>query len=45
LPTTATHKTLKRQLIAEGPVAGDGMLWIREPRGTAYRESTSRIRG
>ena len=45
LPTTATHKTLKRQLIAEGPVAGDGVLWIREPRGTAYRESTSRVRG
>ena len=45
LPTTATHKTLKRQLIAEGPVAGDGMLWTREPRGTEYRESNSRVRG
>ena len=45
LPTTATHKTLKRQLIAEGPVAGDGMLWTREPRGTEYCESNSRVRG
>jgi fatty-acyl-CoA synthase len=36
LPSTATHKVLKRQLIAEGPTAGDGSLWIREPRGTTY---------
>jgi fatty-acyl-CoA synthase len=41
VPTTATHKTLKRELVAEGPVAGDGVLWIREPRGTAYWEATS----
>ena len=41
VPTTATHKTLKRELVAEGPVAGDGRLWIREPRGTAYWEATS----
>lgn len=37
LPTTATHKTLKRQLAAEGPVAGDGTLWVRDARGTTYR--------
>lgn len=38
LPSTATHKVLKRQLIAQGAVAGDGMLWVREPRGTEYTE-------
>jgi fatty-acyl-CoA synthase len=38
LPTTATHKVLKRQLAAQGPTAGDGELWIREPRGTNYKE-------
>jgi fatty-acyl-CoA synthase len=38
LPSTATHKVLKRQLIALGTtVAGDEMLWEREARGTAYR--------
>ena len=36
LPRTATNKVLKRDLAAEGPVAGDGVLWTREPRGTAY---------
>jgi fatty-acyl-CoA synthase len=36
LPSTATHKVLKRQLISEGPAAGDGELWVREARGTAY---------
>ncbi len=36
LPTTATHKVLKRVLAAQGPTAGDGELWIREPRGTRY---------
>ncbi|GAA4363964.1 fatty-acid--CoA ligase FadD1 [Nocardioides caricicola] len=36
LPRTATNKVLKRSLAAEGPVAGDGVLWTREPRGTAY---------
>jgi fatty-acyl-CoA synthase len=40
LPTTATHKVLKRDLAAQGPTAGDGELWVREPRGTRYaRES------
>jgi fatty-acyl-CoA synthase len=36
LPTTATHKVLKRDLAAQGPTAGDGELWVREPRGTTY---------
>jgi fatty-acyl-CoA synthase len=36
LPTTATHKVLKRELAAQGPTAGDGVLWQRDPRGTAY---------
>ncbi|MFO7162970.1 MAG: fatty-acid--CoA ligase FadD1 [Mycolicibacterium hassiacum] len=37
VPTTATHKVLKRELAAQGPTAGNGVLWIREPRGTRYR--------
>jgi fatty-acyl-CoA synthase len=36
LPTTATHKVLKRELAAQGPSAGDGELWVREQRGTRY---------
>jgi fatty-acyl-CoA synthase len=36
LPTTATHKVLKRRLAAEGTTSGDGELWVREPRGTRY---------
>ncbi|OBI46686.1 fatty-acid--CoA ligase FadD1 [Mycobacterium colombiense] len=37
LPSTATHKVLKRQLIAQGTDVGPGeVLWQREPRGTAY---------
>jgi fatty-acyl-CoA synthase len=36
LPATATNKVLKRELIAQGPSAGDGVLWVREERGTAY---------
>ena len=42
LPSTATHKVLKRNLIAEGATAGEGeTLWEREPRGTAYRPTAS----
>ncbi len=42
LPSTATHKVLKRQLIAEGTVPREGeVLWEREPRGTAYRDSAT----
>ncbi|MDT5139672.1 MAG: fatty-acyl-CoA synthase, partial [Mycobacterium sp.] len=37
LASTATHKVLKRQLIAEGTSVGEGeTLWVREERGTAY---------
>lgn len=38
LPSTATHKVLKRQLIAEGTAICTGeTLWVREARGTSYR--------
>jgi fatty-acyl-CoA synthase len=37
LPTTATHKVLKRELAAQGPTAGNGELWAREPRASRYR--------
>ncbi|OCB32164.1 acyl-CoA synthetase [Mycobacterium malmoense] len=41
LPSTATHKVLKRQLIAEGTAVGAGeTLWERESRGTAYAVAT-----
>ncbi|WP_370287803.1 fatty-acid--CoA ligase FadD1 [Nocardioides sp.] len=36
LPATATNKVLKRELIAQGPTPGDGVLWVREPRGRSY---------
>jgi fatty-acyl-CoA synthase len=36
LPRTATNKVLKRELSAQGPVAGGGVLWTRDPRGTSY---------
>ena len=36
LPSTATNKVLKRELAAQGPTPGDGVLWVREERGTAY---------
>ena len=39
LPSTATNKVLKRELIQQGPTAGDGTLWVREERGTAYAEA------
>ena len=35
-PRTATNKVLKRELAAEGAVAGPGRLWSRDPRGTPY---------
>lgn len=38
LPSTATHKVLKRQLIAQGTAIGAGeTLWERSERGTCYR--------
>jgi fatty-acyl-CoA synthase len=36
LPRTATNKVLKRELSAEGPVPGAGVLWTRAPRGTSF---------
>ena len=36
LPRTATNKVLKRELAAEGAVAGAGVLWTRAARGTTY---------
>ncbi|MGW0037694.1 fatty-acid--CoA ligase FadD1 [Gordonia sp. NPDC003376] len=36
LPTTATNKIVKRTLKAQGPTAGDGTLWVREPRTHTY---------
>ena len=41
LPSTATHKVLKRQLITQGTAIGpDEILWTRDPRGTTYRISS-----
>lgn len=41
LPSTATHKVLKRQLISEGTEVGeDEILWRRDERGTAYHAVT-----
>jgi fatty-acyl-CoA synthase len=40
LPSTATHKVLKRHLIAQGTAVGEGeILWEREARGTDYRHA------
>lgn len=37
LPSTATHKVLKRELIAQGTAVGtEEILWERQQRGTAY---------
>ncbi len=42
LPSTATNKVLKRELVAQGASAADGeRLWVREERGTAYAEEVS----
>ena len=38
LPSTATHKVLKRELIAQGPTAGNGVLWVRDGRASTYVE-------
>lgn len=40
LPSTATNKVLKRELIKQGPVADDGVLWVREERGRTYAEAS-----
>jgi fatty-acyl-CoA synthase len=36
LPSTATNKVLKRELVAQGVSAGNGLLWTRSARGTSY---------
>jgi fatty-acyl-CoA synthase len=36
LPATATNKILKRELVAAGVSAQDGVLWTRPARGTSY---------
>jgi fatty-acyl-CoA synthase len=36
LPTTATTKILKRDLVKAGAAAADGQLWRRQDRGTTY---------
>ena len=42
LPSTATNKVLhKRDLIAQGATAGDGVLWVREERGDCVLGSLS----
>ena len=38
LPSTATNKVLKRELTAQGPTAGGGVLVVREELGTSYAE-------
>lgn len=44
LPSTATHKVLKRELIAQATSIGEGeTLWVREPRGTAYTDAASSV--
>lgn len=38
LPATATNKVLKRELTAMGSAPAGGRLWVRDERGTRYRE-------
>jgi fatty-acyl-CoA synthase len=42
LPSTATNKVLKRDLIALGPDPDGGVLWTREARGTTFAEQHDR---
>ena len=40
LPSTATNKVLKREMVAQGATAAEGEeLWVREERGTSYGSS------
>ncbi|MGN2640238.1 fatty-acid--CoA ligase FadD1 [Nocardia takedensis] len=43
LPTTATNKILKRELVQQGASAGDGTLWVRAPRATVYEPAASPV--
>ncbi|MCV7378076.1 acyl-CoA synthetase [Mycobacterium alsense] len=46
LPSTATHKVLKRELIARGTsVAAGETVWERAARGTAYRRANPAVPG
>jgi len=38
LPATATNKILKRELVAMGSTPAGGRRWVRDERGTVYRE-------
>ncbi|WP_322938650.1 fatty-acid--CoA ligase FadD1 [Nocardioides bizhenqiangii] len=38
LPATATNKVIKRELVAQGVDGGEGVLWVRQERGTSYEE-------
>jgi len=42
LPATATNKVLKRELTAMGSAPESGRLWVRDERGTCYREGDRR---
>jgi len=41
LPTTATHKVLKRELAAQDPSAGNAVLRRRDARDTRYEATPS----
>jgi fatty-acyl-CoA synthase len=43
LPSTATNKVLKRELAAQGPTPGNGVLWVRAERGRSYDEQPARV--
>jgi fatty-acyl-CoA synthase len=43
LPSTATNKVLKRELAAQGATPGDGVLWTRAERGTAYTAAATSL--
>lgn len=45
LPRTATNKILKRELVMDGPNAGDGVLWAREDRGREYAAVAGSVPG
>ena len=38
LPATATNKVLKRELVAQAIDRGEGLLWVRQERGTVFEE-------
>ncbi len=42
LPSTATNKVLKRELVARGPEPVGGQLWTRPARGTTFTQKHDR---